>query len=559
MFKSVYAFINSRMWLRFILPLSLLIIAIMGAIAWYNINFQTNASNSQLKNQNEVLSQAIKGSMFDALAIGDNDTVRAQFRRFNETIQGLRVYVYDFNGVVSFSTDETTVGKNMSDIMGKEACDDLAQMLETGVSSGEGCSQMLEGTSFLLNNDVILNEQRCFHCHGQAHKILGGVSVFSSQAHALSTIQKGKRASLMIGLAGLSIMIIFVWLFFHFLVNQKVHKVLNAMSYLRQKDFSHSYDIGEGDEINHIFSRINIVTADLRATIEQINTHSGTINDAATDLTRISEDLNTASTDVSDKATTVSAAAEEMSASNQSVAESMDQSTQKLSSVAAAIEEMSATVSEIAKNVSASKDTSHSVVQGFDTITRVVDELGQRANDVDVITDEISTIAEQVSMLALNAKIEAARAGEAGKGFAVVAEEITELADKTHASTVQADEKLNWIKEQSAQVAREVKDTTRLIQESDDAVSGISAAVEEQNSATQELAANVVEVSSQLDGVNQNVTESAAAASDISKEISDVEAEVRRVQESSQALNDNALALLSMAENFMALVKQFKI
>jgi methyl-accepting chemotaxis protein len=57
-----------------------------------------------------------------------------------------------------------------------------------------------------------------------------------------------------------------------------------------------------------------------------------------------------------------------------------------------------------------------------------------RSQSIDEIVQVISGVAEQTSLLSLNAAIIAAQAGQHGKAFSVVAEQVSGLADRTHRS-----------------------------------------------------------------------------------------------------------------------------
>ncbi|MGH1369085.1 MAG: methyl-accepting chemotaxis protein [Maritimibacter sp.] len=94
---------------------------------------------------------------------------------------------------------------------------------------------------------------------------------------------------------------------------------------------------------------------------------------------------------------------------------------------------------------------------------------------------EISSIAAQVNILAVNAKIEAARAGDAGRGFAVVSEAINELSGKTAKAAATIGERIEAmsksvtkLSEETGQVSESAEGVLASTSEADAAMSQIA-------------------------------------------------------------------------------------
>lgn len=461
-----------------------------------------------------------------------NMDVRIQYILYNVGIQDMdssKAYLVDKSGNFLYHDDPDMIGTQMTG--NKVIQDVLDQLNSTGVMPTADVKECkVDGTQKYVAYMCTVNDWVVY--------------VEADKDDVLSSITSIITSSLIVG--GLLILLAVV---IGIIVTGKITKpitklttVINDISELNMTD-EHEIPITK-DEIGVMGTAVARMKHQLQEIVGDLNGISGKLVSDSNTLYDISENVTEASTN--------------NSATNEELAASMESTSQSTENVTNSVQDMNSSAIEVANKINEGTNLTSSAMdkaqeihertrQAREETLKVYDEIkgtseqaiiqAKEVQKINELANAIQEIADQTTLLSLNASIEAARAGEQGRGFAVVASEIANLASEsttTGANIVTIVAQVNTSVETLTKclvdalefLENKVMNDYDAFMESSDEYSSAAKNIEDfMNQANEEvdqLKSAISSITDAMDSINRNINECSIGINDIANKTTEV-------------------------------------
>jgi methyl-accepting chemotaxis protein len=299
------------------------------------------------------------------------------------------------------------------------------------------------------------------------------------------------------------------------------------------------------DELGLLSTKITEMIQSLRGVTRQIGDSADLLLASGSDILATTRQMVSTT---SETATTVA----ETTTTVEEVKQTAQLSSQKAKYVSESAQK-SAEVSQAGrKSVDATIHGMTRIREQMDSIAETIVKLSEQGQAIGEITATVNDLADQATLLAVNAAIEAAKAGEHGVGFSVVAQEIRSLAEQSKHATAQVRAILGEIQ----------KATTAAVMAAEQGIKAVEAGVKQSNEAGESIrslaeglseaaqAATQIAASSQQQLVGMDQV--AAAMENIKQASTQHVAGTKQAETAAQNLHD-------LGQKLKRLVEQYKV
>lgn len=447
-----------------------------------------------------------------------------------------RIYVMDKNGLVLAHTNDESIGTTSSNSLLVPAL----EKIRNGTYDKTGAQR---GYFDYQGDNVSVS-----YIHMPQTDWLLGINALDSELYKnVNSIER----EYMIVVIGIFLIIAFAMIFVATIFTRPMVFISKMIEKIGELDFT----IDTEDKDFVAIKKRSDEIGDMGRSVEKMIL---VVKDRLHEIISASEHVNVSSNQIKDISTDISEKTSDNSAITEELSAGMEETTASTDIITSDVKTIQENVSVMKEQIQKSTDITLEIMERanrlkneavkseentrttFDEIKKkgaIAIEQSKATAQINELTGVIMDIANQTSLLALNASIEAARAGESGKGFAVVADEIGNLAQQSSDTVNKISgivenvneavlnirgcltESQNFVEEN---VYKDYEVNLNVLENYNKDADDIHQTMDEIDSKMADLYETMTNITESIQGINQTIQESSIGVSDIAERNSEI-------------------------------------
>ena len=481
---------------KFILPVALALMALLGAVIWAVSSYQTTQAEKAFEEH------------LTSLALASRFMIHAEAREYC-TSRGMTFHrvregqASPDPGAAAFERESLALF----------AANPATPKLTRHFKDANGDPRLYVLTPGRLK-DVCINCHGAFGMEAFVNRKAGDlVATFGVSVSTAELYRSQRNLQILSILGGLGLLVAIAGIVFHQVrvsMLKPLGKLSAAITQVAGGDMTVKAPVESEDEIASLAGTFNGMVADLNQALGSMSQASHRVASGSTELASSAEEM-------SQTVQETARLGEQLRQAGREVLTALRQLDTNVESMATHSLQTESRAKEAVLDTDRGAETGRGTAQGMVAIQAATSRIVQ-------IVKVIQDIARQTNLLSLNAAIEAAKAGTMGKGFAVVADEVRKLAER------------------SGQSAKEIEETIQAMQ---DAVNGGSASVDVTLKHLEAIRSRISDVSGSIQEIGHLSQGQALTSQEVG----------RKMDQTATRLDQNATATHELAATVVEIAK----
>ena len=272
--NPIHALLKNMKMRTKILTATIAVVSVfMGPSLYQSLVIHKKTAMNQASEFSDHMLDNIYSAIKFPMSVGDEKTVKEQMKDVKEHMDGVQVYILDFDDKISYTSEKERIDSSIEKyLQGNESRKALAEALETGKAPGISFPDMENKDPFLVTIKPILNESSCHHCHGAGRNVLGAMVIKQPVKNVFAAISHARNRLIIYFAAALIGVVVFINFLFSRLVSRRIQLVKEQTSRVAAGDVTvEGIDDDNRDSIGSLSRNFNQMVKSIRDRMEYAN------------------------------------------------------------------------------------------------------------------------------------------------------------------------------------------------------------------------------------------------------------------------------------------------